>query len=56
MSPFDALHSKGGVVGGVVVVGVNAGVVVVGLYAVVTAKDNMGLVAVVMDDDLSQNI
>ena len=38
------------------VVGVNVGVVVVGLYAVVTATDNMGLVAVVMDVDLSQNI
>ena len=46
MSSFDASHGRGVVVG----------VVVVGLYAVVTGTDNMGLVAMVMDDDLSQNI
>ena len=54
MSSFDASHSKGVIVG--VVMGVNVGVVVVGLYAVVTGMDNMGLVAMVMDVDLSQNM
>ena len=54
MSSFDASHSRGVVVG--VVMGVVVGVVVVGLYAVVTGTDNMGLVAMVMDVDLSQNI
>ena len=54
MSSFDASHSRGVVVG--VVMGVNVGVVAVGLYAVVTGMGNMGLVAMVMDVDLSQNM
>ena len=37
-------------------VGMDVGVVVAGLYAVVTSMDNMGLVAMVMDVVLSQNI
>ena len=58
MSSFDASHSMGVVVGGFVgvVVGVDVGLVVAALYAVVTGMDNMGLVAMVMDDDLSQNM
>ena len=37
-------------------VGMDVGVVAVGLYAVVTGMGNMGLVAMVMDVDLSQNM
>ena len=58
ISSFVVLHDIGVVVDMLVgvVVGMDVGVVVVGLYAVVTAMDNMELVAMVMDDDLSQNI